>query len=55
MELDAYATMPLAVVVVVAAATVFVVWIALRGTAPRDRASILRAVAEMIHAVRQSR
>jgi hypothetical protein len=54
MELDTYAVVPLAVVVIVAAATVAIVWIALRGTASQDRPSILRAVAEVIHAVRRN-
>lgn len=54
MKLDTYAIVPLALVVIVAATTVTIVWIALRGTASQDRPGILHAVAEMIHAMRRN-
>jgi hypothetical protein len=51
MSLTAYALVPLATVAVVAGAAVVIVTIALRGTAPRDRAGIVHAAADLVRAV----
>ncbi|CAM5539432.1 hypothetical protein BOQ63_005115 (plasmid) [Streptomyces viridifaciens] len=51
----AAALVPVAVMLLAAAAAVTIVMVALKGTAPRDRATVLKAVAEVIRAVRGSR
>ena len=51
MDSVVYVVVPLAVTTVVAATTVAIVIVALRGTAPQDRVAILRAVADLVHAV----
>jgi hypothetical protein len=48
----AVALVPVAGMVVAATAAVSIVVVALKGTAPRDRAQVLRAVAVLISAVR---
>ncbi|MFE2217587.1 hypothetical protein ACFW93_37430 [Streptomyces canus] len=56
MDITAWAALvPVVAVLVTAAATVLIVIVALGGTASRDRATILKAVAEVIRAVRGSR
>ena len=51
MDSVVYVVVPLAVTTVVAATTVTVVIVALRGTIPQERVAILRAIADLIHAV----
>ncbi|MFJ9448627.1 hypothetical protein ACIRRH_43595 [Kitasatospora sp. NPDC101235] len=51
----AAALVPVASMLVAAASAVAIVMVALKGTASRDRATVLRAVAEVIRAVRGSR
>lgn len=55
MTIAVYVIAPLAVVIVMAAATIAVVSIALRGTPPQERARILYAVAAVIRAARYPR
>lgn len=43
------------VVMVLASAAVLIAWMALRGAAPQHRASILRAVAEVLRALQPGR
>lgn len=52
MDVIAVALVPVAGLMVVAGAAVRIVVVALKGTASRDRALVLRAVAEVIRAVR---
>jgi hypothetical protein len=52
-DLNAFAMAPSAAVAALAGAAVLIVGIALRGTAPPDRAPILRAIADLTHAVRR--
>ncbi|MFB7287787.1 hypothetical protein [Actinacidiphila glaucinigra] len=55
MEVTAWALVPVAILLVTAATAVVIVMVALRGTASRDRATVLKAVAEVIRAVRGRR
>jgi hypothetical protein len=55
MDVTAWALVPVAILLMTAATAVVIVMVALRGTASRDRASVLKAVAEVIRAVRGSR
>nr|WSW48738.1 hypothetical protein OG296_37035 [Streptomyces sp. NBC_01001] len=55
MDVTSWALVPVAGVLVAAAAAVLIVMVALRGTASRDRATVLKAVAEVIRALRGSR
>ncbi|WP_371788092.1 hypothetical protein OG404_09075 [Streptomyces griseoaurantiacus] len=56
MNITAWATLvPVAVALVAAAAAVLIVIVVVKGTASRDRATVLKAVAEVIRAVRGSR
>ncbi|MCX4538924.1 hypothetical protein OHA79_45090 (plasmid) [Streptomyces sp. NBC_00841] len=55
MDVTAWALVPVASMLVAATAAVLVVVVALKGTASRDRATVLRAVAEVILAVRGRR
>ncbi|WP_225836669.1 hypothetical protein [Streptomyces sp. NK08204] len=50
-----WALVPVAGMVVVATAAVLIAVIALKGTAARERAHILRAAAELVRAVRGQR
>ncbi len=52
MDVVAVALVPVAGLLIVAGAAVRIVVVALKGTASRDRAPVLRAVAEVIRAVR---
>jgi hypothetical protein len=49
------AAVPLAAVVIPATAAVIITVVALRGTAPRDRAGILRAIAQLVRELRVGR
>ncbi|WP_410791391.1 hypothetical protein [Kribbella sp. C-35] len=51
MDSVVYAVVPLAITTVAATTTVAVVIVALRGSAPQERVAILRAVADLVHAV----
>lgn len=52
MNVIALALVPVTALLVVAGAAVWIVVVALKGTTSRDRAPVLRAVAEVIRAVR---
>jgi hypothetical protein len=52
MDVIAVALVPVADLLVVAGAAVWIVVVALNGTAGRDRAAVLRGVAEVVRAVR---
>jgi hypothetical protein len=52
MDAIAVALVPVAGLLVVVGAAVRIVVVALKGTTPRDRAPVLKAVAEVIRAVR---
>ena len=54
MDVIAVALAPVAGLLVVAGAAVWIVVVALNGTAPRDHAAVLRAVAEVVRSVRGS-
>jgi hypothetical protein len=51
-DVTAWALVPVASVLVMGATAVSIVMVALRGTASRDRAPVLKAVAEVIRALR---
>ncbi|MFC1443064.1 hypothetical protein ABUW04_32970 [Streptacidiphilus sp. N1-10] len=55
MDVTAWALVPVAGMLVAATAAVLIVVVALKDTASRDRATVLRAVAEVILAVRSRR
>ncbi|MGW3668153.1 hypothetical protein [Streptomyces sp. NPDC005141] len=55
MDVTAWALVPVTGMLVTATAAVLIVVVALKGTASRDRATVLRAVAEVILAVRGRR
>ncbi|MFE4957959.1 hypothetical protein ACFRCW_28800 [Streptomyces sp. NPDC056653] len=55
MDVIAWALVPVAGMLVAATAAVLIVVVALKDTVSRDRATIIRAVAEVIHAVRGRR
>ncbi|MDH2394045.1 hypothetical protein QCN29_35960 [Streptomyces sp. HNM0663] len=55
MDIIVLAMLPVAGLLVLAAAAVLMVIVAVKDTAPPDRATVLRAVAEVIRAVRGSR
>ncbi|MFE2145207.1 hypothetical protein ACFXA3_26315 [Streptomyces sp. NPDC059456] len=55
MDLTAWALVPVAGMLVAAATAVAIVTVALKGTASRDRATVLKAVAEVVRAVRGRR
>lgn len=55
MDVTAWALVPVAGMLVTAAAAVLIVVVALRGTASRDRATVLSAVAAVIRALRGRR
>ncbi|MCF4140444.1 hypothetical protein L1856_31760 [Streptomyces sp. Tue 6430] len=55
MDVTAWALVPVAGMLVTAATAVSIVMVALKGTASRDRATVLKAVAEVIRAVRGRR
>ncbi|MGW4513028.1 hypothetical protein ACWEO4_13685 [Streptomyces sp. NPDC004393] len=55
MNIAAWVWVPVAVTLVAAVAAVLMVIVVVNGTASRDRATVLKAVAEVIRAVRGSR
>lgn len=55
MNVDAWVLLPVAITLVAAVAAVLIVIVAVKGTASRDRATVLEAVADVIRAVRGSR
>ncbi|MER5200808.1 hypothetical protein ACWD3J_45755 [Streptomyces sp. NPDC002755] len=55
MDVIAWALVPVAGTCVAAAAAVVIVVVALRGTAARERATVLKAIADVIRAIRGSR
>ncbi|WP_158674720.1 hypothetical protein [Streptomyces hoynatensis] len=55
MNVTAWVLAPVAVALIVAVAAVLVVIVAVKGTAPSDRATVLKAVAEVIRAIRGTR
>ncbi|MFD8723876.1 hypothetical protein ACFV2H_39475 [Streptomyces sp. NPDC059629] len=55
MDVTAWALVPVAGMLVMATTAVSIVIVALRGTASRDRATVLKAVAEVVRALRGSR
>ncbi|GAB2460225.1 hypothetical protein [Streptomyces incanus] len=55
MDVIAWGLVPVAGMLVAATAAVLIVGLALKGTASRDRARVLSAVAEVIRAVRGRR
>lgn len=55
LNIAAWALLPIALTLIAAVAAVLIVTVVMKGTASRDRATVLNAVAEVIHAVRSSR
>jgi len=55
MHINAWALVPVVGILIAATAAVLIVVVALKDTASRDRATVLRAVAEVIRAVQGRR
>ncbi|MBO8189631.1 MULTISPECIES: hypothetical protein [Streptomyces] len=51
MDVTAWALVPVAALLIVATMTVLIVGMAMKGTTSRDRATVLRAVADVLRAV----